>query len=135
MALQTRDDETRQVSDILDKQKKALVKEQSKLKKSLKEKARELLRVKGELNVQKVQNEEYKSKIEELVRQRQNLNTSNIQPYQGRPSTSHYSASFLGNKENADGIGSAQKESEKIRELTHKVQDLNQKLHEKQNEV
>jgi hypothetical protein len=47
----------------------------------VKDKARELLRVKGELNVQKVQNEEYRSKIEEMVRQRQNLNTSNIQPY------------------------------------------------------
>ena len=50
MALQTRDDETRQVGDILDKQKKALVKEQAKLKKSLKDKSRELLRLKGELN-------------------------------------------------------------------------------------
>jgi hypothetical protein len=51
MAFQSKDDETRQVSDILDKQKKALLKEQTKLKKSLKDKARELLRVKGELNV------------------------------------------------------------------------------------
>lgn len=51
MALQTRDDETRQVSDILDKQKKTLVKEQAKLKKSLKDKSRELLRIKGELNI------------------------------------------------------------------------------------
>jgi hypothetical protein len=65
-----------------------------------------------------VQNEEYKSKIEEMVRQRQNLNTSNIQPYQGRPSTSHYSASLLsGNKENAESGGSAHKESEKVKEL------------------
>ena len=50
----------------------------NKLKKAMKDKARDLLRIKGELNVQKVQNEEYKSKIEEMVRQRQNLNTSNI---------------------------------------------------------
>ena len=123
MAFQSKDDETRQVSDILDKQKKALLKEQTKLKKSLKDKSRELLRVKGELNVQKVQNEEYKSKIEEMVRQRQNLNTSNIQPYQGRPSTSHYSASFLGgNKENAESGSSAHKDTEKVKELNTVVQ-------------
>jgi len=112
------------------------MKEQAKLKKSLKDKSRELLRVKGELNVQKVQNEEYKSKIEEMVRQRQNLNTSNIQPYQGRPSTSHYSASLLqnGNKENTD---SAHKggDSEKVKELNQVVQQLNQKLQDKQNEL
>jgi hypothetical protein len=134
MALQTRDDETRQVSDILDKQKKALVKEQTKLKKSLKDKSRELLRLKGELNIQKIQNEEYKAKIEEMVRQRQNLNTSNIQPYQGRPSTSHYSASFIGNKENAES-GSAHKDSEKVKELNQRLQEMNHKLQEKQNEV
>jgi hypothetical protein len=49
-----------------------------------------------------------------MVRQRQNLNTSNIQAYQGRPSTSHYSASFLGNKENAESAGSAQKENKEL---------------------
>lgn len=81
MALHSKDDETRQVTDILDKQKKALVKEQAKLKKAVKDKSRELLRLKGELNVQRVQNEEYRNKIEEMVRQRHNLNTSNIQPY------------------------------------------------------
>ena len=51
MALQTKDDEIRQVSDILDKQKKALIKESSKLKKNVKDKSRELLRIKGELNI------------------------------------------------------------------------------------
>jgi sugar-specific transcriptional regulator TrmB len=81
MALQSKDEETRQVTDILDRQKKALMKDHAKMKKTVKDKARELLRVKGELNVQKVQNEDYRSKIEEMVRQRQNINTSNIQPY------------------------------------------------------
>lgn len=89
-------------------------KELTKLKQANKTKAKELLRVKGELNVQKVQNEEYRGKIEEMVRQRQNLNTSNVQQaYQGRPSTSHYSATMLG-KENAE---SGHKDSEKVREL------------------
>lgn len=69
------------MTEILERQKKALMKDYAKVKKTVKDKARELLRVKGELNVQKVQNEEYRSKIEEMVRQRQNLNTSNIQPY------------------------------------------------------
>ena len=68
MALQSKDEETRQVTDILDRQKKALMKDHAKMKKTVKDKARELLRVKGELNVQKVQNEDYRSKIEEMQR-------------------------------------------------------------------
>jgi hypothetical protein len=58
----------------------------------VKNKNRELVRLRGELNIQKHQNDEYRSKIEEMVKARNNLNTSNVQYGGGRPSTSHYTA-------------------------------------------
>ena len=51
MAYSGKDQESRQIQDVLEKQKKALIKDNGKLKKTLKDKAKELIRIKGELNV------------------------------------------------------------------------------------
>ena len=101
MALGQRDEEIRIIKDQGDKQKKGTSKENQTLKKKLKDKERELVKLRTEVQNQKNQNEEFRSKIEELVKQRQNLNNSNIQ-YGGRPSTS----SNYGNEE-----------SQKVKEL------------------
>ncbi len=77
-----------QLKDLIERSKKNVTKDASKLKVAVKAKNRELVRLRGELNIQKVQNEEYRAKIEEMVKARGNLNTSNIQYGGGRPSTS-----------------------------------------------
>jgi hypothetical protein len=77
---------------LIERSKKNGSKDASKLKVAAKNKNRELVRLRGELNIQKLQNDEYRSKIEEMVKARNNLNTSNAQYGGGRPSTSHYTA-------------------------------------------
>ena len=88
LAFNGKDQEIMQLKDLIERSKKHGSKDSSKLKLAVKNKNRELVRLRGELNVQKVQNEEYRNKIEEMVKARNNLNTSNIQYGGGRPSTS-----------------------------------------------
>lgn len=59
------------------------------MKKKLKEKERDLTKLKGDIQSYKVQNEELRGKIEEVMKQRNNINNSNVQYGGGRPSTSH----------------------------------------------
>ena len=88
MALNQRDQEIAQLRDYIEKNKKGISKESSKLKKSAKDRDRELAKAKAELGLQKSQNDDYRARIDELLRQRSsNGATSSIQ-YVGRPSTS-----------------------------------------------
>jgi predicted RNase H-like nuclease (RuvC/YqgF family) len=91
LALNQRDEEIRQLRELQEKQKKGVSKEVSRLKRTVKEREGTMMKLKGELTVQKTQNEEYRAKIEDLLRQRNNLNQSVVQ-YNGRPSTSHQGA-------------------------------------------
>ena len=91
LAFSQKDQEIMQLKEIIERSKKNGSKDAGKLKQAVKNKNREMVRLRGELNIQKMQNEEYRAKIEDMVKQRNNLNTSNVQ-YGGRPSTSHYTA-------------------------------------------
>jgi hypothetical protein len=78
IAFAAKDQEIMQLKDIIERSKKNGSKDASKLKLAVKNKNRELVRLRGELNVQRVQNDEYRSKIEEMVKGRNNLNTSHV---------------------------------------------------------
>ena len=78
IAFAAKDQEIMQLKDIIERSKKNGSKDTSKLKLAVKNKNRELVRLRGELNVQRVQNDEYRSKIEEMVKGRNNLNTSHV---------------------------------------------------------
>lgn len=80
--------------DQLEKTKKGGSKESAKLKKTSKDLQREITKLKAELDIQRTQNDQYRSRLEELGRQRNTTNTSNLQ-FANRPSTSQDSAKEL----------------------------------------
>ena len=96
--------------ELMQQPKKAPKSDTGKLKRSLKERERELNKVRNDLQSQKTQNEEFRLKIEEMVKQRQT--SASV----GRPATSHHD----------DG---------KVRELNGQVKQLQEKLTGKETEL
>lgn len=118
-ALAARDAEIGQLRELVERQRKSGGKEASKLKRAVKDKDRDLLKLRTELQSSKLAAEEYRYKLEDAVRQRgsqmNNPTVPSSSQFNNRPSTSHQPVVV-----NDD--------SQKVRELNQAIQKLQGRL-------